>query len=42
MPPFFVPRPRRRRPRHLCEKYDHWYSTDFLPWTMRVSKCQKA
>jgi hypothetical protein len=24
------------------EKFEHWYSTDHLPWAMRAFKCQKA
>ena len=24
---------------HLREKFDHWYSTDHLPWAIRVFKC---
>ena len=27
---------------NLRDKFDHWYSTDHLPWTMKVFKCQKA
>ena len=27
---------------HLREKFDHWYSTDHLPWAIRVFKCDKA
>ena len=26
----------------LRDKFDHWYSTDHLPWAMRVFKCEKA
>lgn len=26
----------------LRDKFDHWYSTDHLPWTMRIFKCEKA
>lgn len=26
----------------LREKFDHWYSTDHLPWAIRVFKCEKA
>jgi hypothetical protein len=26
----------------LRQKFDHWYSTDHLPWAMRVFKCEKA
>jgi len=27
---------------NLRDKLDHWYSTDHLPWAMKVFKCQKA
>ena len=27
---------------HLREKFDHWYSTDHLPWAIKVFKCDKA
>ena len=27
---------------HLREKFDHWYSTDHLPWAVKVFKCEKA
>lgn len=27
---------------HLREKFDRWYSTDHLPWAMRVFQCEKA
>ena len=27
---------------HLRDKFDHWYSTDHLPWAIRVFKCDKA
>lgn len=27
---------------HLRDKFDHWYSTDHLPWACRVFKCEKA
>jgi hypothetical protein len=23
-------------------KFDHWYSTDHLPWAIKVFKCEKA
>jgi len=26
----------------LRDKFDHWYSTDHLPWAIRVFKCGKA
>ena len=26
----------------LRGKFDHWYSTDHLPWAIRVFKCEKA
>ncbi len=26
----------------LHYKFDHWYSTDHLPWAMKVFKCEKA
>jgi hypothetical protein len=26
----------------LREKFDHWYSTDHLPWAIKAFKCQKA
>ena len=26
----------------LRTKFDHWYSTDHLPWAIRVFKCEKA
>ena len=26
----------------LRDKFDHWYSTDHLPWAIRVFKCEKA
>jgi hypothetical protein len=26
----------------LRDKFDHWYSTDHLPWAIRVFKCNKA
>ena len=26
----------------LRDKFDHWYSTDHLPWAIRVFKCDKA
>jgi hypothetical protein len=26
----------------LREKFDHWYSTDHLPWAVKVFKCEKA
>jgi hypothetical protein len=26
----------------LREKFDHWYSTDHLPWAIKVFKCKKA
>ncbi len=26
----------------LREKFDHWYSTDHLPWAIKVFKCDKA
>ena len=28
--------------RELRDKFDHWYSTDHLPWAIRVFKCDKA
>ena len=24
------------------EKFDHWYSTDHLPWAIKAFKCEKA
>jgi len=26
----------------MRDKFDHWYSTDHLPWAIRVFKCEKA
>jgi len=26
----------------LRDQFDHWYSTDHLPWAMRAFKCEKA
>jgi hypothetical protein len=26
----------------LREKFDHWYSSDHMPWAMRVFKCEKV
>lgn len=26
----------------LREKFDHWYSTDHLPWAIKIFKCDKA
>ncbi|MGH6741168.1 MAG: hypothetical protein ACREDY_19460 [Bradyrhizobium sp.] len=26
----------------LRSKFDHWYSTDHLPWAVRVFRCEKA
>jgi hypothetical protein len=26
----------------LRKKFDHWYSTDHLPWAIKVFKCEKA
>ena len=26
----------------LRDKFDHWYSTDHLPWAIRVFQCDKA
>src|SRR5471030_1694721 len=26
----------------LREKFDHWYSTDHLPWAIKAFKCEKA
>jgi hypothetical protein len=26
----------------LRDKFEHWYSTDHLPWACRVFKCEKA
>jgi hypothetical protein len=26
----------------LREKFDHWYSTDHLPFALKVFKCEKA
>ena len=28
--------------RRLREKFDHWYSTDHLPWAIQAFKCEKA
>ena len=28
--------------RNQRDKLDHWYSTDHLPWAMKVFKCEKA
>jgi len=27
---------------NLRDKFDHWYSTDHLPWAVRAFKCEKA
>jgi len=27
---------------NLRETFDHWYSTDHLPWAMRAFQCEKA
>jgi hypothetical protein len=27
---------------NLRDKFDHWYSTDHLPWAIRAFKCEKA
>ena len=27
---------------NLRDKLDHWYSTDHLPWAIKVFKCDKA
>jgi hypothetical protein len=27
---------------HLRSKFDHWTSTDPLPWAIKVFKCEKA
>jgi hypothetical protein len=24
------------------QKFDHWYSTDHMPWAIRAFKCEKA
>ena len=26
----------------LRDKFDHWYSSDHLPWAIKVFKCEKA
>ncbi len=26
----------------LRDKFDHWYSTDHLPWAIKVFQCDKA
>jgi len=26
----------------LPDKFNHWYSTDHLPWAIKVFKCEKA
>jgi hypothetical protein len=26
----------------LRDKFNHWYSTDHLPWAIKVFKCEKA
>jgi hypothetical protein len=26
----------------LRQKFDHWYSTDHMPWALREFKCEKA
>jgi hypothetical protein len=26
----------------LRDKFDHWYSTDHVPWAIRIFKCEKA
>lgn len=26
----------------LRQKFDHWYSTDHLPWAIRAFKCEKV
>jgi hypothetical protein len=26
----------------LRDRFDHWYSTDHLPWAMKEFKCEKA
>ncbi len=41
MPPtFFLVRAVVAAP--LRDKFDHWYSTDHLPWAMKSFKCEKA
>jgi hypothetical protein len=27
---------------NLRDKFDHWYSTDHLPWAIKAFKCEKA
>jgi hypothetical protein len=27
---------------NLRDQFDHWYSTDHLPWAIKVFKCDKA
>jgi hypothetical protein len=27
---------------NLREKFDHWYSTDHLPWAFKIFQCEKA
>ncbi len=26
----------------LRDKFDHWYSTDHLPWAFKIFQCEKA
>ncbi len=37
-----LPRPRRRRARPCARNSTAWYSTDHLPWAIKVFKCDKA
>jgi len=27
---------------HLHDQFDHWYTTEHLPWACRIFKCEKA
>ena len=27
---------------NLRDKFDHWYSTEHLPWACRIFRCEKA
>lgn len=27
---------------NLRDKFDHWYSTDHLPWAFKIFQCEKA
>jgi hypothetical protein len=28
--------------RDVRDKFDHWYSTDHLPWAFKIFRCEKA